>query len=132
MISLDEDALIAAVDLVGRSGAKQLEIGYLREDVPVEDAQWWAHARYRGARIGSEHHRGPIEAVEALARRLLTGDKCKPCGRLVALSDAGAVAYEGATMVDGSRWTVEQAAKAGQCRWRREGARWVRGCKAGS
>lgn len=130
MITLDEDALFAAVDLVGRSGATQLEFGYLHDDVPVEEADWWAHARYRGARISEEHHRGPVEAAEALARRLLTGAKCKPCGRLVALSDTGAIAYENAAMVDGTRWTAEQAAAAGQCRWRRDGARWVRGCEA--
>ncbi|MCK2214266.1 hypothetical protein MF672_010755 [Actinomadura sp. ATCC 31491] len=125
---MDDDALKAAVDLVGRTGATGFEIGYLRDGVPVEEAGWYAHAQYRGARITSEEHRGPIEAVEALARKLLTGAKCTHCKKLVALSDDGAIAYNG-LLADGTRWTVEQARAAGQCRWRRIGPRWVRGCE---
>jgi hypothetical protein len=126
-IDLDQDALHATIDLVGRTGATQLQFGYLHDDVPVHQADWWAHAQYRGARIAVEHHAGPIEALEALARRLLTGAKCK-CGKLVALSDTEAVAFEG-RLLDGTTWTPQQAAAAGQCRWHRNGPRWTRGCE---
>ena len=132
MSSLDEDAVIAAVDLVGRTGATEIEFGYLHDDVPLEEAGWYAHAQYRGARITEENQRGPAEAVEALARRLLTGGKCVHCGGLVALSDAGAVAYPGAAMADGTVWTEEQIRAAGQCRWTRQGQRWARGCEVPS
>ncbi len=130
MASLDQDAVVAAVDLVGRAGARNFEVGYLHDDVLTEEAGWYAHAQYRGARITEEDHRGPVEACEALARRLLTGAKCQHCGGLVALSDSGAVAYDDVTMADGSKWTADEAAAAGQCRWRRMGDRWVRGCEA--
>lgn len=128
MAEIDEDAIIACADLVGRAGATGFQIGYLHDDVPAEEAGWYAHAQYRGARVIAEDHPGPVEAAEALARRLLTGAKCR-CGRLVALSDHGALAY-GARLVDGSTWTPEQAAKAGQCRWTRNGRTWTPGCDA--
>lgn len=130
-MNLDEDALIAAADLVGRTGAKGFEIGYLHEDVPAEQAAWYAHAQYRGARITESDHKGPIEAAEALARRLLGGGKCTKCGGLVALSDSGAMIYPSATLTDGTKWTAEDAKAASQCRWTRIGRKWVAGCQSG-
>src|SRR5690348_5749143 len=127
-VKLDEDALIAAADLVGRSGAKGFQIGYLHEDVPAEQAGWYAYAQYQGARITTEEHRGPVEAAEALARRLLEGGKCTRCGGLIALSSKGAVFYPDAVMADGSRFTLKQAQASPQCRWSRQGRRWVPGC----
>lgn len=105
MIDLDEDALLAAIDLVGRTGATDFEVGYLNDDVPIEKADWWARAQYRGARIQVEHYKGPAEASEALARRLFADAICTHCGALIRLSGN----------------------KVG-CRWRRAGARWERGC----
>lgn len=125
---IDQDALVAAIDLVGRAGAGQFQVGYLHDDVPVAAADWYAHAQYKGRRIIVEHHVGPVEAAEALAVRILTGAKCAGCQSLVALNDDGAFACDDAEMADGTRWTAEEAAAAGQCRWRRVGRRWVRGC----
>lgn len=129
---LDEDVLIAAVDLVGRAGARELEVGYLNdEDDPafaVDGPAWWAHAAYGGHRITVEGFDRPDAAAEALAVKILTGAKCR-CGRLVALSDDGAVFTTGA-MADGTRWTPEEAKAAGQCRWRRDGRRWEPSCDA--
>lgn len=127
-MNIDEDAIVAAVDLVGRTGAGEFEVGYLHDDAPVEEAGWYASAIFRGAKIIEEDHRSPTEAAEALARRLLTGARCR-CGALVALSDHGAVAHEFALMADGSHWTAAEARRAGQCRWTRVGPRWVRGCE---
>lgn len=132
-MNMDDDAIFAAADLVGRAGAKEFQVGYLHDDVPVEEAGWYAHAQYRGARIGVEDHRGPVEAVEALARRLLDGAECR-CGRLVALSDAGAMVYPGAYRPDGTVMTPERVAELaerGQCRWTRKGRHWVGACGAG-
>lgn len=123
----DEDAIKACADLVGRTGATGFELGFLHDDVPIDQAGWYAHAQYEGARVTSSDHPGPVEAADALARRLLNGARCR-CGRLVALSDLGATAYD-AHMADGSFWTTQQAAAAGQCRWRRLGPRWARGCE---
>lgn len=127
---MDDDALTAAVDLVGRTGAESFELGYLHDDVPVPQAAWWANAQLRGTRIMVEDQPGPVEAAEALARRILVGGQCQHCGGLVALSDGAAVAYPG-PMTDGTTWTEEAIRAAGQCRWRRVGPRWVRGCEGG-
>lgn len=126
---LDDDATVAAADLVGRTGATQFKIGYLHDDVPPEEAGWYAHAQYRGARITVEDQPGPAEAADALARRLLTGAKCYHCGGLVTLSDDSAFAFHRARTVDGVRWDIEQSAAAGWCRWRRIGNRWEGGCE---
>ena len=132
MISMDDDAMLAGAQLVGRTGAQGLEVGYLHDDVPAEQAGWYAHAQYRGARITTEDHRGAVEAVEALARRLLEGGKCTNCGGLIALSDAGAIIHDGALGPDGKPvWTKETAVEAKQCRWRRIGPRWTAGCEKG-
>lgn len=128
-MNLDQDAVIACADLVGRAGATEFQIGYLHDDVPADQAGWYAHAQYKGARITAEDHPGPAEAADALACQLLAGARCR-CGRLVALSDHGAVAFEG-QMADGSTWSVEEARAAGQCRWRRVGPRWEMGCPDG-
>lgn len=123
-MNLDEDALVAAADLVGRTGARSFQIGYL-DDEP--GSLWYAHAQYRGARITAEGP-GPVEAAEALARRLLTGGKCTGCGGLIVLPGRGAFAYRSPVLADGTRWSAEAAAKAGQCRWVRTGRRWEAGC----
>ncbi|GIH95374.1 hypothetical protein ACFFMN_23800 [Planobispora siamensis] len=103
----ETDAAIACVDLIGRSGATNFEFGYLHDDVPMEEAAWYAHAQYRGARITAQGHRDPIAAMEELARKVLAGGLCTGCQCTVSLSDDG----------------------AGLCRWRRMGPRWEMGCK---
>ena len=105
--SFDDDALTAAIDLVGRTGATGFEVGYVHDNVATEDAGWYAHAQYRGARVTHEAC-GPVEAAEGLARRLLNGGKCTHCGRTVTLSSVSA----------GKR-----------CKWTRRGDRWARGCE---
>lgn len=122
-----ESAVIACADLVGRAGARRFEIGYLHDNVPADQAAWWASAVYRGARIQVDGHNHPANAATALAVKILTGAKCR-CGKLVALADDGAIAFRKATMADGSRWTAEQAAAAGQCRWRLIGQKWQPSC----
>lgn len=108
---MDTDALEAAVDLVGRTGVRELEVGYTDETVKdAADADWHATATYKGAKVIMEHHRGPVEAVEALARQLLTGGRCTHCHRR--------------TRIDGDSQM--------DCRWTRHGKRWVRGCETTS
>jgi hypothetical protein len=104
---MNEDAVIACADLVGRTGASGFEIGFLHEDVPVEDAGWYAVAFYRGARITTDERRNPSEAAMALSERLLRDAACR-CGRRVALSGS----------------------QPGRCRWRLMGATWEPGCDA--
>jgi hypothetical protein len=123
----DEHRVIAAADLVARTGARGFDVGYLHDDVPASEAAWYALAFYKGGRIIAENERSPADAAETLARRILTGAKCA-CGKLVQLGDDGAIAYRNPVMTDGSRFTVEEAATAGLCRWRRDGARWTSAC----
>lgn len=128
---VDEDRLLAAVDLIGRTGATEYEGGYLHDDVPSEQAGWWATARYKGTKVTEENHPGPVEATEALAMRLMSGGKCQHCQGAVTLSRDGVMVYPGATSpIDGSVvWTEESARAARTCLWERRGRRWVRGCE---
>lgn len=106
---LEIDAVIACVDLIGRTGAKDFEIGFLHDGVPLEEAGWYATARYQGARVTADEHCGPVEAADALARRLLAGGKCISCGRRIRLSGS--------------------PGRSGGCRWRRMADRWQKGCE---
>lgn len=130
---LDTDAVLACVELVGRTGAKNFEIGWLNDvgepAFAQHGPQWWAKAQYRGERLFVEDFAMPDEACQALAERLLYGAKCTHCGGLVALSDEGAFAFERGYLMDGTTWTADEAAAAGQCRWERVGAHWKRGCE---
>lgn len=108
MPEFDQDALDASLDVIGRVGAKQFEIGYVHEGVPIEKSGWYAHVQYHGTRVTAQDHCGPVEAAEALARRLLDDGTCAYCGLKVSLGD-----YPGK-----------------RCRWTRDGKRWFRGCEA--
>lgn len=128
----EEDRLIAAVDLCNRAGARQFNLGYLHDDVPVDRAGWYAYAQYRGARITAEDCRSPAEAADQLARMILTGARCS-CGRLVALMHEIGFAFRHATMADGTTWSADEAAMVtatrGLCHWERHGRRWDRECE---
>lgn len=106
MDPMAEDSVIACVDLVGRTGASDFQIGYVHDDVPVEKAGWYATAFFLGARITVEDQTHPVLAAEGLALRLLSGAMCR-CTKRVALADG----------------------QAG-CRWQRVGKRWEPGCDA--
>ena len=123
----DEDAVKACADLVGRTGATSFECGYLHDDVPAEEAGWYATAVFKGTKITAEDKSSPAEACHELAVRLLSGGQCQHCRKLVTLSPFGAVAHD-VTLVGGRTWTAEEQAAAGLCRWRRAGDKWVRGC----
>lgn len=101
---INEDILNATVHLADRCGARDFEIGHLHDDVPVEEAAWYASVSFQGARITADNHRSPTAAALALAERLLSGGTCR-CRRPVVLSDS-----------------------AQGCRWRLVGDRWEPGC----
>lgn len=103
----DTDALLAGVELVGRTGATGLEVGYLHEDVPSDQAGWYAQATFQGAKVFAENHTGPVPAIEELANKLLEGGHCQHCQRTVSLT--------------GHKFLY--------CRWERRGRNWIRGCE---
>lgn len=123
----DLDVIMACVDVVGRSGARDFEMGYLHERVPMNQAGWWARAQYRGYRMSVEGA-GPVDVAQKLTERVLRGAKCI-CGKLVALELESAFAYHEVLLRDGSTWTARDAAAAGQCLWQRNGAKYARGCQ---
>lgn len=106
MSQLNGDVVEACANLVGRAGASSFEIGYMHDNVPVEEAGWYAVAFYQGARIQTDEHRSPTLAAMALAERLLRGATCR-CGEPVTLAD-----------------------EAPGCRWSLRGKRWEPGCNA--
>jgi hypothetical protein len=120
----DDDITKAALELVGRTGATNLEIGYdERQDRP---STWYAHAHYGDRRIAVDGHPDPGAAVQALATRLLHGGRCIGCTKLVAMSD-GPVPIP-ARMLDDSSVDPEEEKTRGLCRWSRVGPHWVAGC----
>jgi hypothetical protein len=107
---MDEDAVMACVELVGRTGAKDFEIGYLRDEeteghpVAIEDAGWYAKCTVQGHILAAEEAQGPSEAADGLSRRILTGGQCTHCKQTITLKSGPG------------------------CRWRRMGSHWERGC----
>lgn len=129
MTVLDQDAIVACAEIVGRSGASKFEHGYLHDGVPVEQAGWYAIATYRGGtRIIVENMPGPSEAADGLARKLLNGAKCTNCGKVVSLSDRIQPVGD-VTLSTGEFWPAQARATAGQCRWSRQGDRWEGECR---
>jgi len=124
----DPDLVTATTELARRCGARHFEYGPLRDDVPIEQAGWWAKAIFNGAVMMVDNKPDPNSALNALAEELTAGAQCRRCGGLVALSDNGAMAYPDSPRSDGTRWTREEIEAAGQCRWRRVGPRWQYGC----
>lgn len=113
MADAGQEAVLALVDLIGRTGATGTEIGWLpkpgKDDVPDDqllpgDVTWHASAIYRGAKVHAEGETAPAVA-DALARKLLDGGQCAHCKRRVVL-------FGGRT--------------PRTCVWRRSGPRWDR------
>lgn len=118
------DAVVAAAEVVGRSGGREFEVGWLYDDedappgwpegvaVPVEEQRWYATARWKGALLKGEGA-WPWEACERLAARILHGGQCIACRQKINL-------------------VPEQGSWAdGNCNWHREGKHWIRGCAGG-
>lgn len=100
----EEKLLVASVDIIGRTGAKNFEVGYLDDDQPDS---WYAQAGYHGSKIISANHSGPVEAADALARKLVNGGKCTHCGKTVRLPNGTAFnkKYCYYFLVGGVKWT---------------------------
>lgn len=111
---LNPERAVEAIDMIRRTGATEVEFGFLDEDVPVHLARWWARARWKGATLIEEEHRGPIEALEALVRVATRGALCRRCGRRI---------HWGAPS---RRITLS----GNVCGWRRVVGRWEPGCPA--
>lgn len=115
MTDFDQGPIIAIADLCQRSGAKRFEIGFLHDDVPAAEASWWASAGYKGSKLIIEDQESPQHACDGLACRLLDGGFCTYCGER--------------TTTAPTRYGSYASPNAGPCVWRRDGERWVSGCR---
>lgn len=102
-MEVELDSVVACADLVARAGGRQFDIGYLDDD-PARP-RWYAQAYFKGARLICDEKRGPAEAADCLARKVLNGGQCTGCKKTVTLHRRGF-----------------------GCFWWRDGAAWVRGC----
>jgi hypothetical protein len=115
-VVLDEDALLACTDVVGRTGAKSFQIGWLNDPgtpkFKSKGPEWYAYAEYdQEGDVGSTQPKilvgglpGPTEAADGLSRRLLDGGRCTHCNQTITL-----LGTEG-------------------CRWTRNGRKWEASC----
>ena len=108
-VELDQDRLLAAVEMVQRAAARSIELGWT-DDAGPKPGDWYAMAVYKGARVIVEKQEGPEAAAEALAFKLMEGGECVHCGRLITIPG------------------VKLRGGAPSCEYRREGAHWLRGC----
>lgn len=74
----DDPRLLAAVDMIGRTGAKEFQIRYSDEEEPVV---WFAVATYDDGKGETDASLNPVMAVLRLAERLVDGGQCTHCGR---------------------------------------------------
>ena len=86
-MDLNDDVIVACMDLVGRTGARDFQMGYLNDGPDwSESPEWYAEASFQGAKLTSGTHPSPDLAAMALALRLLRGAVCR-CGQQITLSD---------------------------------------------
>lgn len=101
------NAIIAAGDLIRRSGGTQFEIGYRHEHKPVLEADWWAGAQMPDGPIVVEGAKGPAGAADTLISHILDKSRCEHCRRRIRVGPQAGVT---------------------ECRWYRDQDRWFWGC----
>lgn len=70
--------LVGAVEVVGRTGAKDVQIRYSDDEQPTV---WFAVANYGDGRWETDAGRCPVEAVLRLCERLIDGGICVHCDK---------------------------------------------------
>lgn len=76
--AFDDARLIAAVEMVRRTGASNFSIRYTDDEEPVV---WIAVADYGEGRCEVDASLDPLRAVLRLCERLVDGGTCTHCGR---------------------------------------------------
>jgi hypothetical protein len=78
-----EERLLAIVDMVGRTGADNIQFRWSDDEEPVV---WFVVAAYDDGSVwDAAAGREPVEAAERLATQLIDGGTCTRCGRTTAL-----------------------------------------------
>lgn len=109
----EQHRLTSAIDMIGRMGAKDLEFAYVNDEpTTIANMDWWAKANFRGSIIFTEHHIGPIQALEGLVEKVSRGAKCRHCGNTI-------------------QWgvTPRTTPAKDRCVWDKVNGRWERGCR---
>jgi hypothetical protein len=71
--------VLAAVELLGHSGVKDVEFAYDEDEHYPEKVLWWAKGNWGGTRKYSAHFPYPAQALEDLLSRVLNGGMCGRC-----------------------------------------------------
>jgi hypothetical protein len=83
-VSEQKDKLQAALDFLRRTGARQIQVRYSDDEMPVV---WFVVASYDGANptgtkgVETDAALSPTAAVLRLCERLADGGQCTHCGR---------------------------------------------------
>jgi hypothetical protein len=125
----DRPRLTAAMGLLDRIGATDVEVGYdiddERDATGPEQGQpdWYAKGRVHGDPHVVTGEYGPDDAAERLCRRLVNGSRCSSCARVCSLARVPSLDWEAKR--DAAYWAEREV-----CLWtRREGGLlWERGC----
>jgi hypothetical protein len=73
--------VIAAVELLGRTGVTDVEFAYDEEDAYPDKVLWWAKGNWKGHRVYSVHFPYPAQALEDVLSRVINGGTCGRCGK---------------------------------------------------
>ena len=73
--------VVAAVELLGRTGVSDVEFAYDEESTYPENVLWWAKGNWRGHRVYSAHFPYPAQALEDVLGRVINGGTCGRCGK---------------------------------------------------
>lgn len=77
---LDIQRTVALFGLLGHTGVKDVEIGYMNEEKPYD---WWAKGNWDGHRVYSEGHLGADDALDEIAKQVIHNGMCVKCERKV-------------------------------------------------
>lgn len=136
---VDNERLTAAIELIGRCAANALELGWT-DDTGPRPGEWFASARYRGARVTVEDQEGPEAAAEALALKLVAGGRCVMCGRTTTASSIDPDDGTPLVMFVGGHPELDEEVieyrpidelRRTLCITYRDGSHWLRGCDGG-
>lgn len=108
----------AIADLVGRSGAREFEMGYVDAEVEGGPETWYCTAVYRGAKLFVDDQPTPAHAADGLAHVILDGGMCTHCGEKTSTRGTPLGVY-----IKFGR------SKKARCIWYRDGNVWKRGCE---
>jgi hypothetical protein len=74
----DKEKLLAAIDMIRRTGAQQVQVRYSDDEEPIV---WFVVAGYDFGIFEVDASANPVRAALRLCERLVDGSQCTHCGR---------------------------------------------------